>query len=320
MLDRFFKTLFIDYRGQVIRVLQGQPMDSQLNMVVDRYGEILLPPGEPLADSADRLREFLSINRFKATKTVVGIGQGGIICRSTRVPKVSVKDLHSMMQLNISEHLPVSVEEYALDYKVLDVVEEEDREYLDLMLAAIPHQQVETCATLLEQAGLNLLAIDILPNMLHYLLKHQHYANSLVVDGGQDGTHVVIFKGKSLFMYADIPFKTNTADFSILYNELRGYLEYFASRNYGRTVDGITVWGELATLPDIAVELEGQFALPVTTGIEQIGPINFIDQGLGFATQAGVYAGNLGLMMRGNNRQSSVAITSPMSHGASPSV
>ncbi|MCL5779999.1 MAG: pilus assembly protein PilM [Firmicutes bacterium] len=331
LLDKFISTLYIDFRGEVVRVVQGRPMDNNLNFVVDSFGSLVLPGFLGFKTDEDltvanikRLKEFLVKKKMKAIRVVAGLGQNGVITRNVRVPKMAPKDLDSMMKLEINDHLPVSPEEYAFDYKVLDEVEEDGRAYLELMVAAVSHKQVEQCASLLEQAGLKPMVFDILPNMLHRLFGHRAYQDNLVVDGGLDGTHLAIFKGKSLFMYADIPFVIDPqgdSDFSVLAGELRGFLEYFASRNSGKTVGGITIVGELAAYPGLA-EIMGQFfSLPVTVGLSLAGPLNFKGKAVNFTSQAAVYAGNLGLMMRESKYKPAtdvpVTYSTPASSGAS---
>ena len=315
--DKFLSTLFIDIRGEVVRVVQGRPMDNNLNFTVDSFGTIVLPGhlgynmnNELLSNNAGKLKEFLHEKMMRAVKVVAGLGQSGVITRNVRVPKMTSKDLESMMKLNSSDYLPVSSEEYAFDYKVLNEVEEDDRTYLELMVAAVNHNQIEKCASLLEQAGLKPLVFDILPNMLHRLFGHMVYQDNLVVDGGLDGTRLAIFKGENLFLYADIPFTVNPQgnnDFSVLAEEMSGYLDYFSSRNFGKTVDSITILGDLAELPNLVDIMQQFFTFPVTVGLSQAGPLNFKGKAVNFPDQAAVYAGSLGLMMR-ENRHTRAAV------------
>ncbi|KJR96141.1 MAG: hypothetical protein VR68_15605 [Peptococcaceae bacterium BRH_c4a] len=313
-------TLFMDIRGETLRVVQGRPMDDNLTFTVDGFGTVALPghlgfrnDDKTLVANAARLKEFLRENGMKAARVVAGLGQSGVITRIVRVPNMAPKDLESMMKLNISDHLPVSPEEYAFDYKVLDLVEEEGgAQSLELMVAAVSRAQSEQCASLLEEAGLKPMVFDILPSMLQRLVAHMPFRDTLVVDGGLDGTRLAIFKGKTLFMYTDVPFSLgeNENDFSVLAGELRGYLDYFSSRNFGKTVDGITILGELAGLEGAAGLLGQHIPLPINVGLSGAGYLKFKGRAAGFNTQAAVYSGNLGLMMRGGRHQISPAAVS----------
>jgi len=196
---------------------------------------------------------------------------------------------------------------------------------MELMVAAVSRAQSEQCASLLEEAGLKPLVFDILPSMLHRLVAHMPFQDSLVVDGGMDGTRLAIFKGKTPFMYTDVPFSPGQGenDFSALAGELRGYLDYFSSRNFGKTVDGITILGELAGLEGASGMLGQHLPLPVNVGLSGAGYLKFKGRAAGFDSQAAVYSGNLGLMMRGSRHQlspvavsESVIISSGQSLGA----
>lgn len=325
--DRFFSTLFIDFRGESAHIVQGRPVDDNLTFAVDGFGSIVMPghmgfrcDGGVLEENAAVLKEFLQRNSMKAVKVVAGLGQSGVITRVVRVPKMSSKDLEGMMNLNINDHLPVSPEEYSFDYKVLDEVEEEGGlPSLEIMVAAVNRGQADQCASLLEEAGLRPMVFDILPSMLHRLVAHMPFRDNLVVDSGAGGTRLAIFKGKTLFMYADVPFvpgPPGEGDFSVLAGELRGYLDYFSSRNFGKTVDGITILGELAGQEDPAVLLGRHISLPVTVGFSGAGYLKFRGRASGFEARAAVYSGNLGLMMRGGRHQ--LSVPAPVRESAAP--
>ena len=329
--DKLFSTLFIDIRGEVIRLVQGRPMDNNLNFTIDSFGTIVLPghlgynvSREQLSDNVNILKEFLQQNNMKAVKVVAGLGQAGVITRSIQVPKMIPKDLDGLMKLNSNDYLPLSPEEYAFDYKVLGEVQDNDREFLEVMVAAVSHRQVEQCTLLLEQAGLKPLVFDILPNMLLRLFGHLPYQDNMVVDGGMDGTHLAIFKGKNLFMYADIPIRINLQgnyDFTELVKEMSGYMDYFSSRNFGKTVDGVTILGELVYWPELVEVLEQFLPIPITVGLSQAGHLNYKGKATDFYDQAAVFAGNLGLMMRESYQSTALTpVTSAkmLSTGVSP--
>ncbi|GEM_PF-1266421 len=307
--------LFIDFRGQVARIVQGRPVDNRFNFPVDGFGLTVLPAPvdnrpdrEAAITNGDHLGGYLSQYAFKATGVVAGLGQSGVITRSVRVPQMSLKNLQKMMQLEINEYLPVSPEEYAFDYKVLDEVEEDGQRYLELMVAAVNRNQTEHYAMLLERAGLKPLVFDILPNMLYRLLGYMAYKDVLIIDGSSDGTRLVIFKGKSLFMYADIPFAVNTGgdnDLSVLASEISGFLDYFSSRNFGKPVDNIRVLGEFTLIPNLEETLGGLVTIPITVGLSGLDFPQFKGRAKDFPSNAALYAGNLGLMMRESKRSHS---------------
>lgn len=311
LINKFMSKLFMDFRGKIIRVIQGRPADNNLNFTVDSFGSVVLPgPVEPEMDKgnitagAGKLKQFLKEKGMRATRVIAGLGQAGVITRSVRVPKMTARDLAGMMKLEINDHLPVSPEEYAFDYKVVGETEEDGREYLELIVAAVNRKQADHFAMLLEKAGLKPVVFDILPNMLYRLFGHIPYRDILVIDGDEDGTRLAIFKGGTLFMYADVPFAVSPGDkndLSALAGEMGGYLDYFSSRNFGKTVDNITVLGELAKVPGIDKTLGEFFPIPVTVGLSEAGPLGFKGKASDFRSHAALYAGVLGLMMRESN-------------------
>ncbi len=307
-----FPTLFMDFRDQSVRMVQGYTRHHDLKFVIDSYGTLLLPYSfaekmEPqqLKKNGRVLQDFLKKNKMKAKKVVVGMGQSGILTRNVNVPFMNEKDLASMMKMEVSRYLPVDLKEYTYDYHILEKRSEKEQEEWLLLLAAVKNQLLEQMIELLEEIRLKPMAIDVLPNIMHRLFSHFLYQDTLVLESNQDGTRITIFKGKTLFLYADVPCQVDmineTCDFTVLSKEVQGYLEYFSSRNFGKTIDKIIIVGEMASMPGIDYIFGREFSVPVIADLSVLGPLEFKGKGRAIANEAAVYASNIGLMLREKN-------------------
>ncbi|MCF8009773.1 MAG: pilus assembly protein PilM [Clostridiales bacterium] len=306
MLSKLKSKLFIDIRGKTVRVIQGRPARNSLSIIIDSYGELVLPHSmetpldKGIAAACSRyLKKFLQKKNISAGKAAVSLGVNGIITRNVNVPKMKYKDLKSMMDLEINEYLPVNCEEYLFDYKVVSEFIEDGKEYLDILVAAVKREQAEQSVFLLEKAGIKPQVIDILPNLFYRLFNSTIYQDTMVLDGGVDGTHLVIFKDKEIFMYADIPYVIDEhSDLSALAREMSGYMDYFSSRNFGKSLDEIFILGELAGVAGLKEVLSQYFSIPIIVGLPGAEYFNFQGKAAGFSESVGLYAGNLGLMLR----------------------
>lgn len=307
MLSKFaLNKLYLDMRGRVVRVVEGCTSKSGA-ITVKKFGTLLLEnidvfPPDPnfIPNNAGILKEFLKKQGIKTKKAVLCLGRSGIIARSVKVPKMSLADLKTHMNLEISDYLPVSSDDYSFDFKVMDTFTDDDRDYFNLLVAAAMKKHIEEFVGILEIAGLTLLAVDIFPNVMWRLLADKHY-DTAVVDSGRDGTRLMLCQGENLVLYTDIPYQFENQgdeDFSQLTREIGGYLEFFASRHFGKTVDRIYITGELAAHSNVSSILEGVLNIPVILGLQEGGMLELKGNEGGFNSVASVYAGNVGLMLR----------------------
>lgn len=301
-----FKRLYLDMRGRVLRLVEGRVFKSG-DIAVGKFGTVLFegmgafPPDQDLLlKNAGMLNDFLKEQGIKTKKAVLSLGRPGIIARSVKVPKMSLADLKTHMELEMNDYIPVSPEEYSFDFKVMNVFTEDERDYFNILAAAVLKKQVEECVGIIEMAGLKPLAVDIFPNVVWRLLTDK-YHDIAVVDSGRDGTHLVLCRGENIVLYTDIPYQflnQDDDDFSQLTREIGGYLDFFASRHFGKTVDRIYITGELAGNSNVPLILEEMLKIPVNPGLKNVNGLGLKGNVERFKKIASVYAANIGLMLR----------------------
>lgn len=292
-------------RGRVIRLVEGRVSKSGA-VAVGKFGTVLLDgsdafPPDPdfMSNNAGILNGFLKQQGIKTKKAVLSLGRAGIIARTVKVPKMSLTDLITHMELEMNDYIPVSPEEYSFDFKVMNVFTEDERDYFNILAAAVLNKHVEECVGIIEMAGLKPLAVDIFPNVIWRLLTDK-YQDIAIVDSGRDGTRLMLCRGENLVLYTDIPYQflNQDDDFSQLTMEIGGYLDFFASRHFGKTVDRIHLIGELAGNSKVPLVLEGMLNIPVNPGLENVNGLELRGDVGKFKQIASVYAGNIGLMLR----------------------
>ena len=94
------------------------------------------------------------------------LSRSGIIARAVRVPKMSLADLETHMELEANEYIPVSFDEYCFDYRLMSEITDDELDYYNILAAATLKTQVEECVSIIETAGLRPLAVDIFPNVI----------------------------------------------------------------------------------------------------------------------------------------------------------
>ncbi|MDF9409767.1 pilus assembly protein PilM [Pelotomaculum isophthalicicum JI] len=298
--------LYLDMHGKVVRLVEGFSSKSGA-VTIKKHGTVLFEgvdafPPEPdfIPNNAGILKSFVKEQNIRTKKVVLCLGQPGIIARAVKVPMMSPADLKTHMEMEISDYLPVSSEEYSFDYKVMSVFNEDDRDFFNVMAAAALIKHIEQCVAIVETAGFKPIAIDIFPNVMWKLFADK-YRDTAVVDSGRDGTRLMLCHGEDLVLYTDIPYQFENQgeeDLSLLTREISGYLDFFASRHFGKTVDNIYVTGELSANQNMRLVLEGMLNIPVSPGLQDDDSLELKGNLRGFKEIVSVYAGNIGLMLR----------------------
>ncbi|NTW04853.1 MAG: pilus assembly protein PilM [Peptococcaceae bacterium] len=306
MKIKFFNKnrLLIEFNEQHIRITEVSILSSGAVKIIN-YGIIFLDNNGFNDNSsvvkADLIRDFLELHNIKTKEVSILLSYMGIISRSIQVPAMSQKDLESHMGLEMNEYIPVSSEEYKFDYKLMELINEQNRDFFNIMVAAVPKSCIEDAVSSIEDNDLGVVNIDILPNVLWRLLARDN-TDMVAVEAGRSGMRLMLFKGKNLVLYADNPNNIdifNNDDFFTLAEEIRGYLNFFSARHFGKSVDLIYLAGEICVNPDALEILGNSLGILVKPSLDRDNLAkNKLISCEEFIASASVYAGNVGLAIR----------------------
>lgn len=301
-------SLYLDFTETRVRIMKGFARRSGFRIDGVAAMEWDTPLGNNLDDVRNRelgshLDRFISARKLKARRASVLISREGLITRTTRVPALDGKVLHEFIHASINEFLPVDLNEYAFDYRIMRSIADDGngQSYYDLLLGAVPRFMVEQVLQIMDVTGIYLESVDILPNTLLRLFASLHHENVAVLDVNTDGSRIAILEDKNLLLYADIPYclraeEAEYQDFGSLLEETRGYLNFFAARHQGRTVEAIYVVGDLASRPQLTAAFSMELGLPVQTSLEEYLKFRLGAHVSNWA--AASLAPNLGMMLR----------------------
>lgn len=89
-----------------------------------------------------------------------------IIKRDLVVPKVDNQDQLELITYEVSQYLPIDIENYILQYKEIEEIEEDNAIKLKILLGAIPKDVVKTLFDFITDCGLNPVYMDVHSNSL----------------------------------------------------------------------------------------------------------------------------------------------------------
>lgn len=147
----------------------------------------------------------LEQHRIKAKKVVFSLQSTNVITREVDLPSVAEEQLASMLEYEIQQFFPTSLEDYVIQYKKLKTFNEDDRK-TRLLVAAIPKSIVQSYWELSKELNLKPLALDIHSNSISKLFMKGLKLDGLdyrehtlaVVDLGYEGININIIKDGTL--------------------------------------------------------------------------------------------------------------------------
>ncbi len=300
---KFFaeRKLHLEINDRYMRVLAAKLLSKTIE--ADKFGTIVFDqPSDSLnfAQKANLLDDLLMDKEIKAGKVNICLSYSGIIARSIQVPKMRLQDLEAHMELEMNEYIPVSPEDYQFDFRVIEEFVEEERDYYNIMVAAVPSRCINEAVNIVEALELNIQTIDIFPNVMWRLMSDSE-KDIGVVDAGTDGMRLMLCKGKNLVLYADNPEPYedySNEDFARLTEEIRGYLNFFSARHFGKSVDLLYLTGDLSLQPESPEILERNLNIRVEKSFQKKRLWGHKIMPLDFTSYASVFAGNIGLILK----------------------
>lgn len=187
---------------------------------------------------AAAVAEAASRTGWRGRRAVMAVSGDKVIVRYLRLPPMPSEDLKRGMAYEIKNHLPTGTHDMVVDWTVID--DGTAGEGILVLLAAAPRDQVMNLHQLCQAAGLELVAVDLIPLALCRSLAGVIKGSAVVVDiGGRWSNLVLVKDGKPLFSRV-IPQGTEelsrpgyggSSRLAELTQEIRRTLEFYRSQS-----------------------------------------------------------------------------------------
>ncbi|MGH2786883.1 MAG: type IV pilus assembly protein PilM [Actinomycetota bacterium] len=171
-----------------------------------RFGQVALPPGavsggeirDPSAVS-EAISQLWNRTKFKSKKAVLGLANQRVVVRQIDIPFMEEKELRESLKFQVSEHIPMSVDDAELDFQVLeDFMTDDNQHMLRILIVAAASDMVESFISVASEAGIHPEAVDITPFAVARAVsevargEHGVAGAEAVVDVGAGITNIVI--------------------------------------------------------------------------------------------------------------------------------
>lgn len=197
----------IDIGSNSYKMVQGKVERNRL--VVERVASIKLPE-DTYQDGriynadllAENIKNALRDNRFSTNDAILTISSSATVVREVTLPAVKQNDLKEMISYEIQQYLPIELNQYVIQHRVVGDLIEGGTKFTNVLVAALPKEIVESHLNLLELAGLKPVAMDINSNSIEKLFLNRKINNtsifkeqtSVFLDIGHFQTHLCLYE------------------------------------------------------------------------------------------------------------------------------
>ena len=158
---------------------------------------------------ASKILTALEENNIKSKDIIYTISSNAILNRTIELPSVKDEDITNMLEFEIDQHMPVNLDEYVTQTKILEKIEEEPMKSI-VLVSALPKMVAEEYLSLSSKLGMNPLALDTHSNSMTKLfseefriqgdLKILDNTTIAILDIGFSSTNIILMKnGKFVF-------------------------------------------------------------------------------------------------------------------------
>ncbi len=118
---------------------------------------------------AELIKEALRVNSVSIRDTVLTFNSTDIITRNWTVPKLSGEDMLGVIKYEISQYLPIRIEDYDVVYKVVDTSVEDGVEKYSIDSYIVRKEIVSDFYELIKECGLTPKVLDVHSNAISKL-------------------------------------------------------------------------------------------------------------------------------------------------------
>ncbi len=181
------------------------------------WGETRIKPGviengevkdrEELSKTIKISLEKVKGNKLKTKNVIVSLPEIKAFLQVIKMPKMEENELKTAVPFEAENYIPLPIEKVYLDFEIIRSNSGYSKDHLNILLAAIPKEIVDSYVYCLNKAGLHIKALEIESQSIsRALFKNQLTTFPvLIIDFGRSRTNFIIFSGHSLRFTSSIP-------------------------------------------------------------------------------------------------------------------
>lgn len=170
-----FEKVCVEISNNYIKVIEGK-MGKKVN--IKRVGEISFDVGINKSvldldetEVCEKLNKFFSENKLtKKSLNIILSGVSNLLVREIVIPIIKQDKIYDLLKFEASQHFPVDLEKYIIDYKLIDTYKENKIKKQRILVFALQKKMIEKVISISNKLNIKINKIDIEPNVIAKLL------------------------------------------------------------------------------------------------------------------------------------------------------
>ena len=159
------KLLTLDIDDDYIRLVTSKIKKN--NIEVLDIEDIKIQDLKSLSTS---IKEYLSLNKIRIKNVACTTSNENIIFRNIEMPYIKAEqDILDVVKLQLSQYMPINLEQYILQYKIQKIIENENGKSMNLNIVLFPQNISSLYKTLIKDIGSKPLLLDTSFNCINKL-------------------------------------------------------------------------------------------------------------------------------------------------------
>lgn len=193
------KVALVDYRKKNPPVHEAFAFRTPEHAVEDGY----IRDKDSLAKS---LKEELARRQIFEKDVVFTLSSSKVVTREVVIPYVKDNKIKGIIDAQSRDYFPMDISGYTISYSKMEVVEEEGKKQLKLLLVAIPDNLLNNYVSFAQMAGLKVETFDYIGNGCIQLMCDCFVDNAMIIQLEEQATVISILENKKLAFQRVTPY------------------------------------------------------------------------------------------------------------------
>ena len=193
------KVALVDYRKKNPPVHEAFAFRTPEHAVEDGY----IRDKDSLARA---LKEELVRRQILEKDVVFTLSSSKVVTREVMIPYVKDNKIKGIIDAQSRDYFPMDISGYTISYSKMDVVEDDGKKQLKLLLVAIPDNLLGNYVSFAQLAGLKVETFDYIGNGCIQLMCDSFVDNAMVIQLEEQATVISILENKKLAFQRVTPY------------------------------------------------------------------------------------------------------------------
>ena len=193
------KVALVDYRKKNPPVHEAFAFRTPEHAVEDGY----IRDKDSLARA---LKEELVRRQIVEKDVVFTLSSSKVVTREVMIPYVKDNKIKGIIDAQSRDYFPMDISGYTISYSKMDVVEDDGKKQLKLLLVAIPDNLLGNYVSFAQMAGLKVETFDYIGNGCIQLMCDSFVDNAMIIQLEEQATVISILENKKLAFQRVTPY------------------------------------------------------------------------------------------------------------------